>query len=252
MERRRYRHPPIEEALCEFLFTPTQEWEFGRGLAVGQRLKDEYGGKTLLQQHMGARVAVGSALPGPPFQMMADLNARVQFRNADNTRLIGVGQDVLSVHALRPYQGWDEFRPQIVRALAAFTDEVRPGGVARIVVRYINRVVLPNVARPLADFFTLVARPPADLPQPPQSILTRWDLSPADAPIRLMVTIGDLEASPNQRTTLLDLETVQNWPADSPLVLDQAVNEAENLKRRQHAVFEAIITNATREVIDAP
>jgi uncharacterized protein (TIGR04255 family) len=27
MERRKYRNPPIEEALCEFRFAPSQDWD---------------------------------------------------------------------------------------------------------------------------------------------------------------------------------------------------------------------------------
>ena len=54
----------------------------------------------------------------------------------DQTRAVGVGPDVLSVHMLRPYQrpeppeesGWDEFRPRIATALKAYWDVAEPVG----------------------------------------------------------------------------------------------------------------------------
>lgn len=45
MQRRRYKNPPIEEALCEFRFHPDQEWNLTIPGRLHGELADEYSGK---------------------------------------------------------------------------------------------------------------------------------------------------------------------------------------------------------------
>ncbi len=40
-QRRRYRNPPIEEALCEFRYPPGQEWDLTIPCKFYLRLGDE-------------------------------------------------------------------------------------------------------------------------------------------------------------------------------------------------------------------
>ena len=44
-QRRRYRNPPIEEALCEFRFLPGQEWDLTIPGKLHVILGEEYNGK---------------------------------------------------------------------------------------------------------------------------------------------------------------------------------------------------------------
>ena len=44
-QRRRYRNPPIEEALCEFRFPPEQDWDPTIPGKLQTKFGDEYTGK---------------------------------------------------------------------------------------------------------------------------------------------------------------------------------------------------------------
>ena len=44
-QRHRYKNPPIEEAICEFHFSPSQDWDFTIPGKLHTELSDEYTGK---------------------------------------------------------------------------------------------------------------------------------------------------------------------------------------------------------------
>ena len=143
MPTKQYKNPPIEEAMCEFTFAlhvPNAPFDLtlpGR-LQVHQLMIDEYKGQvrtqniqTITTNENAPNVAIQSAL------------FRVQLPNSDNTRLISIGQNTLAISVLRPYDGWESFRPRIEKALQAYWEIKAPVSVTRIGIRYINRIVSP-------------------------------------------------------------------------------------------------------------
>lgn len=150
-ERRRYRNPPIEEALCEFRFLADQDWDPTIPGKLYAELGEEYRGKPRGQKVMNVTL---NAQEGQPSRLSYEEGfAKTQLVTEDGKRQVGVGKDVLSVHMLRPYQdplhpkqsGWDEFQPRIDRALNAYWNVIRPKGVNRVGIRYINKIVIPQL-----------------------------------------------------------------------------------------------------------
>ena len=149
-QRRRYRNPPIEEALCEFRFLPGREWDLTIPGKLHVILGKEYNGKP--QEKTLVDVALNAEGGQPPKLNYGAGLAKVQLVTTDGKRQVGVGKDILSVHMLRPYQnprfhgrgGWDEFQPRISAALDAYWEVAKPIGVCRIGIRYINKIVIPQ------------------------------------------------------------------------------------------------------------
>jgi len=91
-----YLNPPIEEAICEFRFTPNEEWDLTIPGKLQVELGNEYSGKSRSQNYMD--------FGGQPNQSInsktkKELN-RVELVNDGGNRLIGVGKDNLSIHTL--------------------------------------------------------------------------------------------------------------------------------------------------------
>jgi uncharacterized protein (TIGR04255 family) len=57
--------------------------------------------------------------------------------------MVQVGCDFLAVNYLQPYPGWEPFRQTILLALDAYAAVAQPAGLARIGLRYINRIEVP-------------------------------------------------------------------------------------------------------------
>ena len=143
MARRKYRNPPIEEAVCDIQFAPTTEWDPTIPGRLYEQLKDTYNERPRPQQvvELPARgtFTEGKPLASPPPGLFQQ---RVQLLAENGTRIVGVSADRLSVHMLRPYSDWEEFSARIMRALNAYREVASPEAGSRIGLRYINRITI--------------------------------------------------------------------------------------------------------------
>jgi uncharacterized protein (TIGR04255 family) len=68
---------------------------------------------------------------------------RVQLLTPGGRAVLGIGNHILSVSVLRPYEGWQQFKPRISKALTVYMNITQQFSVKRIGLRYINRLVTP-------------------------------------------------------------------------------------------------------------
>src|SRR5439155_21790092 len=128
MKRRQYRNPPIEEAICELRFTPGPEAEFTAPARFYESIKSSYPGKPQYQQF----VAAGIQVPAQPMTAQVALRqegVKTLFPSQDGRRLVGLGMNLLSIHELKPYSGWEDFRSRIEQAIRAYQNAAAPIGV---------------------------------------------------------------------------------------------------------------------------
>jgi uncharacterized protein (TIGR04255 family) len=154
--RKKYGNAPIEEALVEFRFAPGQgqEWDptLPGKLHDHADIKNSYPGKPRRQKIFQAALQAEAGQP-PGFAVQESFG-RVQLVDASPpTRLVSVGPDVLSVNTLRPYDGWESFRPRVSAAVRAYAEISGVAEVNRVGVRYINKIVLPGTSLELGQYF---------------------------------------------------------------------------------------------------
>ncbi len=243
--RRRYRNPPIEEALCEFQFVPGPEWDLTMPGLIWERLKAEYPAKPRSQAV--STVQVGQQAGGPSIELQ-QAPPRIQFRSADLRHLVAVGPGVLSVHMLRPYTGWEHLEARVASALLSYCSVAEPVGISRIGVRYINRIVVMAATVDLSDYFTSPPDPPSALPQQLASFIMRWESSFDDIDGRLVTTFASVPEDGEQCAFILDIDVIREW-AD-PMPIQDAMVALNDLRARESVVFEALIQDKAREVFD--
>jgi len=254
VQHRRYRNPPIEEALCEFRFRPGREWDLTVPGKLQAALGDAYSGRSREQKAVKVGLGVRDGQPSD-FQYREGL-ARVQLATADGQRLVGVGKDVLSIHMLRPYQrrgattgGWDEFKPRIAKALSAYWRVAEPEGVIRVGVRYINKLMTRHGEDRPEEYFACSIPRNDVLPEKVRAFACRIEYPYADG-VRLILIQG-LPASSTADSPgfLLDLDVIRE--DDTPLNQQQALEVAADLRGRERQVFESVITEKARRLFDA-
>lgn len=253
-KRRRYKNPPIEEALCEFRFLPGQEWDLTMPGKLHTAVHDSYPGKPrqqkVVEAALHAQAGVASNL------MFREGLARVQLVTEDAKRLVGIGPDALSIHMLRPYQnpaspdssGWDEFRPRIQEALDAYWKVAEPRAVHRIGLRYINKIVVPERSVDSADYFTCAPPHVDGLPNQMSSFVGQVAYSYEDG-VRLVLNYATVDAAADNVAFLLDIDVI--WQAGEGIDRDEALTRADDLRARERAAFEALITDRSRRLFDA-
>lgn len=250
MQPRKYRNPPIEEAICDFRFAPGIEWDPTLPGRIYGELKGAYDEKPRLQQLVEAQLQGGIEGQSSISMKQGLGKQRVQFLGEGGTRIVGVGVDQLSVHMLRPYGGWENFRPQIHQALDAYRKIAEPEGITRIGLRYINKITIKAPHDDLAAYFTIPPKfPRIDSATRLLAFFNRKEAQFLDQPIRIVVTFADMESA-SSPSYLLDLDIIWISP-DAPVLFPEFPNLLDDMKSRHRKVFEELITEETRKIFDA-
>jgi uncharacterized protein (TIGR04255 family) len=254
----KYTNAPIEEATCEFQFVPdpkNPQWDLtlpGK-LQVHEALK-EYSAPSR-QQHVQT-LAAGDATGAPEITIQNAL-FRVQLPTVDGHAVLGVGQNNLAVSVLRPYQGWNEFRPRILSAVEAYASVARQKIVSRIGLRYINRIITPvagasSASRFLAHVQTAVeatTETRAKVRGGLTAINTRHEFETPDK-FKILITHATINpVTPNTSEYLLDIDAV--WDHGPLNGSDAIIPVVDKLHDIEGGVFESLITDEARKLFNA-
>lgn len=248
--RRKYKNPPIVEATCELLFAPVDDWNLAYTGLFLEKIKDRYAGKPREQRllQLDTKRLTGSPVTEPAASVREI--TKVQFPTLDGKEMVAVGPGMLSVHVLKPYTGWEAYRPQIEEAVEIYRAIAKPTGIRRIGIRYINRIDLPDEKSDPRDYF---AAPPSTLEKIDcalNAFVVRHEYVYPDSPIKLVVNMAKVETQEGRVAYVLDLDQLQEWPSE-PLPIHRGMAVIDELRRREREAFEALITPRAQELFDA-
>lgn len=244
MPARTYPNPPIQEALVEFKFADDGRWNWTYPGRYWELVREEYDGSPRSEQTIAvnaqqrARAVSTRAIAGV---------GRVFLTRSTDAGLLGLAPDSCSVHVLRPYPGWSEFRPRVERALEAYEQLDAEILISRIAVRYVNRIVIPGDQLNLAEWFTSSPTLPEGVSQSMTALMSRVETGYEDG-ARLAITLATVQhEKPGEHAFLLDLDL--SFVPESPVPISTGVYDiVESLHEREGSAFEAMITDATREL----
>ncbi len=240
---RKYKKPPVVEALCEFQFMPGQPWDLTIPGLIYEKTKNDFPDK---QQQVGIgfqfrpteRGVEQKAEPAPP---------RMQFHRKDKTALIQVAPDLLAVNQLVPYPNWEKFKPVILKNLEIYLSIAKPKGFKRIGLRYINKVKIDSESVELNEYFNFYPHVPVELPQFHNSFISRVEI-PYDGNDRMLITIANASPEGDNVSIVLDLdyittdiesislENTKKWIEEAHIFIEKA--------------FEGCITDKSREIFE--
>lgn len=244
-EHRRYRKPPVVEALCEMYFDGS-EWD---DTLIGQfyeRVKKEFP-KKRQQEIQEAQVRFSSA--GEAAAGVRRLPPRMQFVTEAGDRMIQLGPDLLVVNQLRPYASFEDWEKTLYSALDTYRELARPKGFARLGVRYIDRVIIRAPTVRMEDYFALYPEIPAALGTSHGAFMLRVEFPERRAGHRLLVTFGSAPPEePGTTAFLLDYYDVSEpGAATTTEAVRPCVRTAhENVIE----AFEASITDQLRSLFE--
>lgn len=241
---KQYNKPPIDEAVVEFLFDPTREWDATVPGRLQAALANAYPGQPRTQMLFSLAPQVLGTAPRIPFA--PGVVSRTLLPSADGKRLIGISANLLTVHELEPYGGWDEFSGRVAEALHVYWNVHVPRGVRRIRVRYVNRIVIPVAAVDLDDYFTSAPRLPGG-GGPLQNFITRVEQPYDDGSVAVMTFAPTRKGTTSQSCAfVLDLDLLRSF--GDPTDVQTTLAALETLRGRERDAFEAMITDRTRQL----
>jgi uncharacterized protein (TIGR04255 family) len=242
---KKYKNPPIVEALCEFQFISDQQWDLTLPGLIYEKVKDEFPDK---QQQSGISVQFQPTEKGLEHKI-EPAPPRIQFHRKDKSALIQVVPDLLVINQLKPYPTWNEFKPMILKNFQIYQEVAHPKGFRRIGLRYINIVEFDKLPIELKDYFQFYPFIPEGLPQIHDSFVNRVEFPYEEGKERLILTLATvIPNKPNVLSILLDLDYVMATPEYIPL--DGVSNWLEKAHEEIEKAFEACFTDEARKIFE--
>lgn len=235
-----YKRAPITEAVIEIRTkTLLQGSELERLVA---RFVKKY--PATAQKVFDIAVEVGEAAS----KVNQKLNS-YRLSSLDGTRVLNLGLQAIGTARLAPYEGWERFVEEARGNWDIWLKVVDWQPIARIGVRYINRIDIPTVAKiDLNDYFTFQ-------PQMPKSL----DNGIEHFAMNVLVPLGkdDLKLVLNAGSTQSPLIGHQSLILDLDVALDTNLPKEDaglwafidRMRDRKNEVFETCITDKTRALL---
>jgi uncharacterized protein (TIGR04255 family) len=155
----KYKNPPIVEAICEFRFSKETKWDPTISGSVYEKVKDKFPNKeSRLEQQMILKAEETG------FNQNMVSSQRALMLSQDRSSLIQVGQHLLSINHLKPYAGWEHFRPKIKMAYDTLGGITEINGIDRMALVYIDRIEIPGKRIELEEYFKFYPQLGPELP----------------------------------------------------------------------------------------
>ncbi len=243
---KKYRNPPVAEVVCEFQFIFDHPEDLTVLGLIYEKIRNEFPDKQqigigfqFLPTEKGLESKIG---PGPTM---------IQFYKKDKSGLIQIipNANSFSVHQLKPYPTWREFKPTVLKNFNIYKEVANPKGFRKIGLRYINIVEFDKTTIELKDYFQFYPFIPDTLPQPHGQFSDRVEFPYEDNKERLILTLASvLSSKPNILSILFDLDYVMVAPEYIPV--DGVSEWLEKAHDRIEKIFEACITDKARKIFD--
>jgi uncharacterized protein (TIGR04255 family) len=246
--QRRYNKPPITEAVIDLRVNLPEGFTVDKLNAIHLSISENF--PTIEPFYKG----IGALLyqPGESFKVdTSEQQIGYWFRSEDNLRTFQASLEGFSFNRLAPYESWEEFSSEAKKLWEIYKEICSPINVTRVAVRYINQINIP--AHELTELKDYLKTVPEVSPKLPQNALQTFfmQLHIPQGDLDCMLIINEAIAppvNPEFVSVILDLDLFrqQIWSSDD----EEIWCFLEKLRDRKNEVFEASITDKTRELID--
>jgi uncharacterized protein (TIGR04255 family) len=243
-----YNNPPIVEAMVELRFVPSEPWNERLFAAVVEHMRPSYPGQPARRTQVQVQAKVqGEAVEATEGRLSIQ---QVMLPTLDSRAVVGIGENVLSVHVLAPYPGWGTFLPRVRDAVAAYQEVAHPIGISLLSLRYVDQILLPAGGGDLTDYFTCLPQRPEAMPQTLEGFHAVTQARDTVENFTAVLTLASAPSPPgslSRLAVLYDLNMVRAFAANPCAVGDMSTH-ADFLHGRQRQIFEDSITSKTREL----
>ncbi len=217
MPGRKYARPPLLEARCEVVLT---------------------GGEWTDDTPFTLRTHLAESFPRWINTPVGETKARVVMSRHDDSQTVQVFPDKIVVSQLRPYPGFEVWRPLVLDMAELHKAVIGSRRAERIGVRYVNRIALPNRHVDVSRYVRV------------DSSLTngfrrRVTLKPFHSGHELIATVGSPNSKRGKPSMLLDLhDRIDAGDCGDLRDLGRCLDEAhENVD----VAFESMVTPEARD-----
>ena len=241
---RKYKNPPLIEALCGIQFEPDASWDLAIPGLVYEEVKKDFPKRRPVKVIEGNLTADQE---GVKQQMRT--TERIQFLRDDRKVLIQVGPNFLSVNHLKPYSTWVEFLPLIQQGFDVYRRIAKPKGIQNIGLRYINRIEIPVQEIKIEDYLQFYPFLGKQLPQEHGPFIAGIQLSHQNSRDILKMELANAEVDrPGLIAMILDLD--YSLAQSRKITFDNVLEWIQIAHQHIKDTFEACLTDRLRQIFE--
>jgi len=249
LQSKRYKSAPITEAVIEIRLQPPAPPDLSTLEGLAKSLEKDFP-KQSPMQFVQVSVTAPPSVDQAPSQTLSHAKIGFRLAKADDSRVLQLRRDGLAYSHLAPYTEWAVFRAEAEPLWQKYRAAHLDAKPTRCALRYINQINIPEIPAEIEDYFALYPKISDKLPQQDTVAMTlSLQMPQRDLECMAVINQNQVEApKPGHLSFVLDVDIsrvgIENW-SDSEIwaFLDK-------LRDRKNEIFEACITDRTRELID--
>ena len=255
VKARHYAKAPIKEALIDIKFKLPPDVTPLTLSSIFRKVSDDYPQvENTLSVENKSDLKVGQSVLN---QTKTSFTGS-RFLNHDGNQIFQARTDGFTFSRLSPYEDWQSMRKEAQKLLNVYVEHTKAQEITQITVRYINKLALPL---PMQDFSVYLRTVPdisADLPQGVSDYLMQLRIPDQEIDGLISITEAIFPKEQQEKeflSVLLDIGLSCNASFKMDASTDTTTNLSdcweflEKLHVRKNDVFEACITDKTRELI---
>jgi uncharacterized protein (TIGR04255 family) len=240
--KRRYKNPPIIEAVCEIHFETASPLTPEQIETIGALWKEGYPEQHFFDEK-NLELQINLELAQVKTQ---DKGKKLIARTKDGSRITQHAATFLAVNQISPYRGWTEaFRADILARLAESLQVSGYDRTSHVNLRYIDRLDIPQ--RPIVwkEWLAIGLPLPPSLPDSGGQIQTHFDRE-IEGGLHVICNLATLPKEKEDVTSII-LDTIVAWNQSTPL------NDIELVLEKVHAphpqLFNGLLTPKTQALL---
>jgi len=244
MPQRIYPNAPITEAILDIRIRPTVEPTLEKltDMKVGEESRYPATRKPIMFQFQV------SDIQSEPKHSSTSTQVGQTFVSDDGLNVFIARRDGLSVHRLKPYTHWQQFREEGKRLWEKYRNLNPPQAIEMLLVRNINKIGVTS-GEELQSLLKVFPAIPPELPQAFANFALTVDLLSKNG-TRLVINSGIIPPiGSDTMALLLDITAYKQPPLSGPLDENGIWATLDELRDEKDRAFEACITERVRRSI---
>lgn len=243
MKNSTYPKAPIKEAIIDIRVSPQPEPQLEMLRNLGSNLAIAFPSMSELKVLQGV-IQLQNLEP------YANVSGQVNgylLQSTDSNQLLQLRLDGFCFILLEPYSDWQSFRDLASGYWRQYKNELQIHRPIRLGLRYINRIDIPLPMRDLRDYLRTFPEVSTDLDQLLSGYFMQLNMPVPKLNASTTITQA-IVAPPNPEyaSVMLDIDTARTL--EIPTESEEIWTIFEELRIQKNKVFEASITNKTREL----
>jgi uncharacterized protein (TIGR04255 family) len=240
--RRYYSKAPITEAIIDFRVVLSSDSTLANLCDLFPQLATDYPrqeNSVIVESQITGGASVGA--------FANQTQVGYVYSSDDHKQILNAGLGGFTFSRLAPYDCWENFRDEAQRLWDIYDQAVRVEQVHRIAVRYVNRLDIPLPFDDFKDFLRTVPEVSSDLPQGLSGYFMQLQMPQVDVGAMAIISQAMMPPQvPDCVSVILDIDIFQEQLTFSGSNFWESL---ERLHAQLDVVFEACITDKTRELI---